>query len=90
MVGWPWRSAGNGVVGQPREEGGQPDDMDSRNAATTLPHVEKDVLAAGRTACYKVCVPSIGPLHFGRISSHREFRHVDPHLGLMCERASSN
>lgn len=53
MVGWPWRSAGNGVAGQPREEEGQPDDMDSGNAAASLPHVDKDVLAAGRAACYK-------------------------------------
>lgn len=52
MVGWPWSSAGSGVVdGHAREEEFvQPDDMDSKN----LPHVEKDVLAAGRAACYKV------------------------------------
>lgn len=75
MVGWPWSNASSGVDGHPKED---VDDMDSGNSATQ-PHVSKDVLAAGRAACYKVCPNCV--FHFfasvrpefwweGRICSH--------------------
>ena len=62
MVGWTWSRASEGADGQPRKEavpvpvpGG---DMASGNSAAQ-PRVEKDVLAAGRTACYKVCLSCV-------------------------------
>ncbi|KAG0563486.1 hypothetical protein KC19_8G035000 [Ceratodon purpureus] len=49
MVGWPWSRASEGAEEHEPVAVGE---MDSGNSAAQ-PHVEKDVLAAGRTACYK-------------------------------------
>jgi hypothetical protein len=64
MVGWPWSRAGEGADGAGHSsEAAGARDMDSGSAAAQ-PHVEKDVLAAGRTACYKVHAPLLRSLLF--------------------------